>query len=119
MVDVHHIHRLKKLLRGSSVSQREIKACVGQGQARAANDTVFVILMIEIAESKYIHFMPSCFEGAFVQVNIGRDATDIGFVGVRHHSDSHGDMLRQGGVRVKAYEVAMIKSKYDCENDFT
>jgi hypothetical protein len=39
--------------------------------------------------------VPRGFKGAFVQINVGCDAADVGLVGIGHHSNSHGDMLRQ------------------------
>ena len=118
MVNVYHIHGLQKLSCSGLVSCRKIKAGISQRQARAADDALFVILMIKIAEGKYIDLVPGGFDDAFVQVDISRDAANIGFVGICHHSNSHGDMLRQWGVCVKAENVAVIKSKHGCEIDF-
>jgi len=87
---------------GSLVSQGEIVACPSEGQTLAAEDAGLVIPVIEVAEGENVDLVTGCLEGAFVQVNVGRDAADIWFVGIRHHSDSHGAMLRQGKKSVKA-----------------
>ena len=118
-MDVYNIHGLEQFPRGGPVSQREVKACLSQGQARAADDVAFIILIIEITEREDIHFVPGFFEGVFVQVNVGRDSTDVGLIGICHHSNSHGDMLRQWEACVKAQLEGVIKSKHACEIDFT
>lgn len=104
MVDVDHIHGLQESSCVSVISQGKIEACICKRQARAANDAIFVIPMIEIAEGKYIHFVPGFFEGAFVQVDIGCDAADIWLVGICHHSDSHELIVQASGKRVNKDE---------------
>jgi hypothetical protein len=46
----------------------------------------------------------------FVQLDKVRDAADVGFVTIDHHSDSHGPMLRHARVNVKWWRH-MVESK--------
>jgi hypothetical protein len=101
VVHVYHIHGLEQLPGGGLISQREIKARICQRHARASDDAGFVIPIIHIAECEDIYFMPHDLKGAFIQVNVIRDAADIRLVGICHHSDSHGLMLRQARKSVK------------------
>jgi len=108
MVNVNHIHALENLPCLGFVAKGEKIACASQGQARAANDAGFVILILKIAKSEDVDLMPCGFEGAFVQVNVIGDAADVRLVGVCHHADTHGDMLRQGEEGVKEQGVKSL-----------
>jgi hypothetical protein len=59
------------------------------------------------------------FQRALVQVNVVRDAADIRLVGICHHSNSHGLMLRQARESVKTEILPVIKSDYVSQIDFT
>jgi hypothetical protein len=68
------------------------RGCEGRG---------FVILIFKIAKGEHIYLMPCVFEGAFIQVNIISNPAYIRLIKIHHHSDMHGDMLRQAKERVK------------------
>jgi len=101
MVDMNHIHGLKQFFMFGLVAQGEIIARIRESQAWAANDTRFVILIFKIAKGKHIHLVPGIFEDTLIQVNIISYSTNIRLVGVSHHPDTHGDMLRQADESVK------------------
>ena len=86
---------------GSLIAQGEIKAGVGQRQAGATDDARLVILVFQISEGENIYFVPCTFEGAFVQVNVIRDAADVRFVCVCHHADLHTVIVQGGRCAVK------------------
>ena len=90
MVHMNHVHRLDDLLRLGAVAEGEIKAGIGERHAGTAKDARIVILIFEVAEGEDVHFVPKFFEGAFICVHVTRHAADVGFVGICHHSDSHG-----------------------------
>jgi hypothetical protein len=100
VMDVNYIHGLEESFVSGLVAQGEIIACIRQSQARTANDFWFVILIFQVAKVN-TYLVPGIFEGALIQVNVICDSTNIGFVGVSHHPDTHGDMLRQADVSVK------------------
>ena len=101
MVDMNHIHGLKQFFMFGLVAQGEIIARIRESQAWAANDTRFIILIFKIAKRKHIHLVPGIFEDTLIQVNIISDSANIRLVGVSHHTDTHGDMLRQADESVK------------------
>ncbi len=84
------VHRLDDALRLGAMPQGEIKAGVGERHAGAADDARIVILIFKVAEGEDVDLVSESFEGAFVDVHITRHAADVWFVGVCHHSDSHG-----------------------------
>lgn len=79
-----------------SVSEGEVKTCIGQRQARVTNDARFFVCVFKVAKCKYIYFMSCVFKGTFVQVNVVCDAADIRFVCVCHHANFH--VLNRTGV---------------------
>ena len=99
---VDNVHRLDDLLRLGAVPEGEIKAGIRERHAGTANDARLVVFVFEVAEGEDVHFMPEVFEGAFICVHVTRHAADVGFVGVCHHSDSHGLIVQGRGGRVKA-----------------
>ena len=100
-MNVYHIHALQEFLRNRSVSQGDVKACVGQRQARAADDAGVVILMLEIAKREHVDVVPQVFQSALIQIDITRDTAHVRLVGVCHHSDSHVLIVQASGKRVK------------------
>ena len=109
MVDVYDIHGLEKFFGGGLVSQREVKARIRQWQARVTNDARLVVLMIHVAKGKYVDFVPGRFKGAFVQVDIICNTADIRLIGVCHHSDFHGSIVRVEGFAVKTRNGRMTR----------
>jgi hypothetical protein len=118
MMDMNHIHRLEEFPVFGLVAQGEIIAGIRQSQARAANDTRFLILVFKIAKGEHIHLVPFIFEGALIQVNIICYSTHIRLIGVRHHSDTHGDMLRQADESVKD-KAGIATAKWEENGKFT
>ena len=104
MVDMNHVHGLEKFFGSGSISQREIIACVREGQARASNDAWIFILMFNVAKGEHVYLVSCFFECALVDLDIICDSAYIGFIGVCHHSDSHGCMVRHRGGDVKKDE---------------
>ena len=104
VMNVDDIHGLEEFLVFGLVAHGKIKTRIRERQARASYDAGFVILMIEIAKGEDIYFVSCIFKGAFVQVNIIRDAADIRFIGVCHHSDLHVSIVQSSGRRVKKDE---------------
>src|SRR6185503_1020345 len=101
MMNVYHIHALQEFLRNRSVSQGDVKACVGQRQARAADDARVFVRVIDIAKGKDVDIVPQFFQGTFVHIDITRHTADVRLVGICHHSDSHGLIVQASGERVK------------------
>ena len=54
------------------------------------------VLIFQAAKCKNKNVMSRQFKLALIDVNVVRNAADIRFVTVHHHSDSHTAMLRQG-----------------------
>ena len=100
------------------VAQGEKKARIGEGQARAANDAWFVILIFKIPKREHIDLMSGIFEGTLIQVDIICDSTHIRLIGVSHHSDAHGDMLRQADESVKD-KAGIATAKWEENEKFT
>jgi hypothetical protein len=65
------------------------------------NHTRFAGFVVSISKCKNENIMPCQFEIAFIDLDVIRDAADIRFVAVNHHSYSHISMLRHARMNVK------------------
>ena len=57
--------------------------------------------VFKIAKSEHMDLVPCIFQGTFIQVNIIGNPAYIRLIKIHHHSNTHGDMLRQADECVK------------------
>ena len=94
MMDMHHVHVLKHLLRFAGVFQGQMKARIGQWQPRAADDAFLVVHLVRLTEGEHVNIVSGLFEIAFVQIDVIGNAANVRLVSVCHHSDAHGTAFR-------------------------
>ena len=96
MVYVHDIHRLNQFPRSLGIANIKVMPFHHKGQSRRADDVRFVIIIIQTAEGEHENLVPGLLKHAFIKNDIVGHPTNMRFIDIHQHPDSHSDLYSRG-----------------------
>ena len=95
MVNMDYVHLPDRLAGAAVITQVQIRASLEKWESKGSVYPGFLVLIIKIAECKYVYLVTSPLQMRFIQRDICRNPAGMRFIDIRKHSNFHNNFITE------------------------